>query len=270
MAFILHIYIIFGSNLLTGGPARIAVFFAYFSISKKRNIKQSPNEMKTFGSVIFGTNVIRRTWSASQEANEAARRQQGTPTLIGRAPASWAPKAATDILPPPIYTYVPLKHPGSQRKTISTTVTFCIREIPSWSLHRCSIGGGESTMEGLYINILAPPMSCEQFTTDLRVHNYQLDGFFSLFVSQYNVLPPLLWRSIRCKLFLQCVCRDPMNCGFMINFCRYHTPIIYLPQNSHHTYLLWHFYSHSEIYCHATFHLSVHMTRITFVVLLFA
>ena len=34
-------------------------------------------------------------------------------------------------------------------------------------------------------------------------------------------------------------------------FRRYHTPTIYLPQNSHHTYLLWHFHSHSEIYCHA-------------------
>ena len=37
-------------------------------------------------------------------------------------------------------------------------------------------------------------------------------------------------------------------------FRRYHTPTIYFPQNSHHTYLLWHFHSHSEIYCHATFH----------------
>ena len=36
------------------------------------------------------------------------------------------------------------------------------------------------------------------------------------------------------------------------NFRRYHQPTIYLPQNSHHTYLLWHFHSHSEIYCHAT------------------
>ena len=35
-------------------------------------------------------------------------------------------------------------------------------------------------------------------------------------------------------------------------FRRYHTPTIYLPQNSHHIYLLWHFHSHSEIYCHAT------------------
>ena len=42
------------------------------------------------------------------------------------------------------------------------------------------------------------------------------------------------------------------------NFRRYHEPIIYLPQNSHHTYLLWHFHSHSEIYYHATFHHSVY------------
>src|ERR671911_168413 len=35
-------------------------------------------------------------------------------------------------------------------------------------------------------------------------------------------------------------------------------PPQYLPQNSHHTYLLWHFHSHSEIYCHATFHCFVY------------
>ena len=33
------------------------------------------------------------------------------------------------------------KHPGSQRNTISTIVTFCIREIPSWSLRRRSAEG---------------------------------------------------------------------------------------------------------------------------------
>ena len=38
----------------------------------------------------------------------------------------------------------------------------------------------------------------------------------------------------------------------------------YLPQNSHHTYLLWHFHSHSEIYCHATSTIII-MTYITFV-----
>ena len=29
--------------------------------------------------------------------------------------------------------------------------------------------------------------------------------------------PRCSWRSIRCNTFLRCVCRDPMNCGFMIN-----------------------------------------------------
>ena len=58
MGFILHIYIIFGTNLLTGGPAHIAIFFAYFSISKKRNIKRSPNGMKPSGALF-----LEQTWS---------------------------------------------------------------------------------------------------------------------------------------------------------------------------------------------------------------
>src|SRR3989337_2129049 len=36
------------------------------------------------------------------------------------------------------------------------------------------------------------------------------------------------------------------------NFCRCIKPTRFLPQNSQHTDLLWHFHSHSEIYCHAT------------------
>ena len=49
VGFILYIIIIFGTNILTGCLAHIAIFFAYFSISKKRNIKQSPNGMKPSG-----------------------------------------------------------------------------------------------------------------------------------------------------------------------------------------------------------------------------
>ena len=51
-------------------------------------------------------------------------------------------------------------------------------------------------------------------------------------------------------------------------FHRYYTPTIYLPQNSHHTYLLWHFHSHSEIYYHATFHRSVYHDTFIIVILL--
>ena len=73
MGFILHIYIIFGTNLLTGGPAHIAVFclFQYF---KEKEYQMESKRNETFGSVIFGTNVIRKASSASQEAAEAATR----------------------------------------------------------------------------------------------------------------------------------------------------------------------------------------------------
>ena len=53
-----------------------------------------------------------------------------------------------------------------------------------------------------------------------------------------------------------------------VHLSPYHTPTIYLPQNSHHTYLSWHFHSHSEIYFHATFHRSVIMTHFIIVILL--
>ena len=78
MGFILHIYIIIGTNLLTEGPTRIAVFclFQYFE-EKEYQTESKRNE--TFGSVIFGTNVIQRTLSGSQATTEAATRVEGVP-----------------------------------------------------------------------------------------------------------------------------------------------------------------------------------------------
>ena len=52
------------------------------------------------------------------------------------------------------------------------------------------------------------------------------------------------------------------------NFRRCIKPTICLPQNSHHTYLLWHFHSHSEIYYHATSTVPFIMTRTIIVILL--
>ena len=91
---------------------------------------------ETFGSDLVGTNAIQETWSGRQETIEETTRQGARP------PVSWAPRSATDVLLPPIYTYVPRKHLGAPRNTISTAVNFCIREISSWSLRRHSTGGG--------------------------------------------------------------------------------------------------------------------------------
>ena len=136
------------------------LFFCLFQCFEEKEYQTESKRNETFGSDLFGTNVIQKTWSASQEAIEKATRVEGAPPYWACPPASWAPRASTDLLLPPIYTHAPRKHQKRPRKNISTAITFCIREIPSWSLRRCS-AGGESTMEGFYINTIAPPMSCE-------------------------------------------------------------------------------------------------------------
>ena len=59
-----------------------------------------------------------------------------------RPPPSWALCCSTDVLLPPIYTYVPPNYQIWSQKPNSTTATFCTREIPSWGLFRSSAGGG--------------------------------------------------------------------------------------------------------------------------------
>ena len=118
------------------------LFFCLFQCFEEKEYQTESKRNETFGNVIFRTNVIQRTRSGSQETIEEATRVEGTPPLLGAPPISWAPRESTDLLLPPIYTHVPRKHHKQPRKTISTTVTFCIREIPSWSLRRHSAGGG--------------------------------------------------------------------------------------------------------------------------------
>ena len=74
MGFIIHFYIIFGANLLTGGPAQNCCFFAYFTVSKKRNIKRSRNGTKSTGVVIFGRKATGWTWTPRQQPREVLTR----------------------------------------------------------------------------------------------------------------------------------------------------------------------------------------------------
>ena len=82
MGFILHIIIIFGTNLLTEGPARIAIFLP-ISIFRRKGISNGVQMDETFGNVIFSTNLIQETWSGRQETAEEAMRQGGAPTPLG-------------------------------------------------------------------------------------------------------------------------------------------------------------------------------------------
>ena len=114
--------------------------YCLFQCFAEKEYQTESKRNETFRSVIFGTNMIQRTWSASQEAVVAATRVEGMPPYWA-PPISWAPRASTDLLLSPIYTHVPREHQRRPRKTISTTVTFYIHEIPSRSLRRCSARG---------------------------------------------------------------------------------------------------------------------------------
>src|SRR3954469_24347524 len=112
LGFIFHFYIIFGTNLLTGGPTQNCCFFL-FQYFEETEYQTKSKRNETFGNVIFSPNVIQETWTLLQEVSREVTRVEGAPPWA-RPPASWAPRSSTDVLLPPIYTYVP---PLDQRRS---------------------------------------------------------------------------------------------------------------------------------------------------------
>ena len=141
MGFIIHFYIIFWTNLLTGGPAQIAVFLPISVFRRKRisNGVQTEWNLRERGFRNKRDPEDLEWTSRNKRGGQEAGRRACPPW---RAPPSWAPRSSTDLLLPPIYTYVPWKHRGAPRKLNSTATTFYTREIPSWGLFRRSAGGG--------------------------------------------------------------------------------------------------------------------------------
>ena len=141
MGFNMLLYIIFGTNLLTGGPVPVAVF-CLFQCFEGKGYQMESKRNENFTRILLGTNTIQETLSGSQRRHEASTRQAGAPRGVGASPPSWAPRSSTDLLLSPIYTLIPWKHLGDPRNHFSTTATFCTREIPSWGLFRRSAGRG--------------------------------------------------------------------------------------------------------------------------------
>ena len=69
----MHFYIIFGTNLLTQSPVPVSVFLLFQCFAEKEYQTES-KQNETFGSVIFGKDMTRETWSSSQGRFEEARR----------------------------------------------------------------------------------------------------------------------------------------------------------------------------------------------------
>ena len=160
MGFILHFYIIFGTNLLTGGPAQIAVFCLFQSFEEKEYQTESKRN-ENFGNVIFGTNTIQATWSGRRAANEAATRVPSVPPGGGHAPHPRGP-----LERPPTYfflLYIPM-YPENIQEHHENLIPPPQPSVSARSHLGALVGAppeGESTMEGLYIISKASPMSCE-------------------------------------------------------------------------------------------------------------
>ena len=192
------------------------MFFCLIQSFVEKEYQTESKRNETFGNVNFGTNVIQRTLTLRQESYQEGKRQGGAPT---------PPGAPSTLMGPMLLhrrtssSYVYLRTPQTTRYGAKTLIPPPQPSIPMRS-HLGAFSGappeGALITEGFYINTIASPMMCEQFTSDLWVHSYQLDGFFSLFGSQYNVLP-LSCGDLFDVIFFCDVLR-PMNCGFMIKF----------------------------------------------------
>ena len=157
---------------------------------------------ETFGNVIFGTNKIQETWTLHQATNREATRQGGAPSTLMGPPVA-----------PPTYfflLYIPT-YPQTTRYGAKNLIPPPQPSVPVRShlgAFSRDLPEGDSITEGFYINTIASPMKCEQFTIDLWVHSYQLDGFFSLFGSQYKVLLDSLGDLFDVILFAVCLLRS--------------------------------------------------------------
>ena len=158
MGFIINFYIIFGTNLLTGGPARIAVF-AYISVSQKKNIKRSPNGMKPSEELFWNKRDPEDLeWMSrnSRGGHEAGRRA----CPLGTPPPSWAPRSSTTYF---FLLYIPM-YPETNQEHHETLFPPPQPSIPVRSHLGAFFGAppeGALITEGFYINTIASPMMYE-------------------------------------------------------------------------------------------------------------
>ena len=101
LGFIIHFYITFGTNLLTGGPAQICCFMP-ISVFRRKGISDGVETERNQLEKLFWEGKL--TEKLGVHVRRYGRCSRGCP--LGAPPASWDPRNSTDVLPAPIYTYV--------------------------------------------------------------------------------------------------------------------------------------------------------------------
>ena len=135
-------------------PSPELLFFAYFRVSQKKNIKRSPNAMKPLGAWFLELTRSRRL-------GPYIKKQRRRPWGRGRALHPRGPLVA-----PPTYSfllYIPM-YPQTTRYGAKNLIPPLQLPVSTRShLGACSGAPPEraSTTEGFYINTIASPMKCE-------------------------------------------------------------------------------------------------------------
>ena len=160
MGFIIHFYIIFGTNLLTQGPVQIAVFLP-ISVFRKKGISNGvQTEWNLWESYFWNKHDpedLEWTSRKKQGGHEAGRRA----CPPGNAPHPRGPLIAlmTDLF----RLYI-LIYPGNHRTGAETLFPPPQPVVPVISHLGAFFGAspeGESITEGFYINTIASAMMCE-------------------------------------------------------------------------------------------------------------
>ena len=103
MGFIIHFYITFGTNLLTGGPTQICCFMP-ISVFRGKGIsdgvKTEQNQLEKL--FLEGKQPDRLGVHVRKETREPRGRGRDHPPRA-HPPPSWAPRGSPDVFLPPIY-----------------------------------------------------------------------------------------------------------------------------------------------------------------------
>ena len=141
------------------------LFFAYFRVSLKRNIKRSPNGMKPSGELFLER---KQSTGLGVHVRKATREARGRGCALHPRGPLVAPPTYFFLLYIPTYPETIEEHhenliPPPQPSVPVRSHLGAFFEAPP---------EGASITEGFYIKTIASPMMCEYFTSDLRVHSY--------------------------------------------------------------------------------------------------
>ena len=122
MGFILHFYIIFGTNLLTGGPAHIAIFLP-ISVFQRKGISNGVQTEWNLRERDFWNERDPEDLECKSRSNRGSHEGGGRPP-IGRAPCLVGPSGV---------------HRRTSSSYISLRTPKTSREHPKHNFHRCNL-----------------------------------------------------------------------------------------------------------------------------------